>query len=186
MAMPHSATVWTVEMVNALPDDGQRREVIDGELFVSPAPSLPHQHALSVLAYRLHLYTTERRVGLLLFAPFDITFSPNTNVQPDLMILPLVDGRSPRSWQEAGRLLLCAEILSPATAWLDRGKKRRLYQRERVPEYWVVDVDGRVIERWRPDDARPEICDEGLTWLPEGQTEPFTLNVRELFESLGG
>ena len=184
MAMPDSATLWTVEMVNALPEDGQRREIIDGELFVTPAPSLTHQRALSVLAYRLERFTSENRAGLMLFAPFDVTFSSRTNVQPDLIVLPLVDGRPPRSWKEAGRLLLCVEVLSSSTAHLDRGKKRRLYQREQVPEYWIADVDARVLERWRPQDARPEILDDVVTWQPEGAGEEFRLDLRELFDAV--
>ena len=70
-------------------------------------------------------------------------------------------------------------LLNPARA--DRVQKRRLYQRAGVPEYWMVDLDARVIERWRPDDERPELLDERLTWHPGGAGEPLVLDLPAFF-----
>ena len=75
------------------------------------------------------------------------------------------------------RLLLAIEVVSPGSAHADRVTKRRLNQRAGTPEYWVVDPDARVIERWRPDDARPEIVDGTFECHPEGATGPLTLDV---------
>ena len=91
-------------------------------------------------------YVREHHAGLALFAPADVEFEPESMVQPDLFVLPLVDGRKPHSVKEAGRLLLVVEVLSPSTARLDRHLKRRLYQRYGVEEYWIVDLDARVVE----------------------------------------
>ena len=62
--------------------------------------------------------------------------------------------------------LLAVEVLSPSTARADRTVKRRLYQRAGVPEYWIVDLEARLVERWRPADERPEVLTDTLTWRP--------------------
>ena len=184
MAMPQPATDWTVERLDAIPDDGQRREIIDGELFVNPPPSFRHQRLLMELAIRLTSYAREQSVGLVLPLAVDIRYSRTTNVQPDLVVYPYIDGRAPREKPEPQALLLAVEVLSPRTARVDRGKKRRLYQREGLREYWIVDLDAQVIERWRPSDERPEIMDGTLAWRPEGAVLPLELDLRELFASV--
>ena len=105
---------------------------------------------------------------------------------PRSAALPLVDSRRPRSWVEAGRLLLAVEVLSPSTARTDRQVKRRLYQREGVPEYWIVDIDARIIERWRPADPRPEMLADSLVWQPEGANEPLEISLPEFFGMVAG
>ena len=91
-----------------------------------------------------------------------------------------------RASSEITALLLAIEVLSPSTAQNDRVKKRRYFSRNEVPEYWIVDCDARVIERWRPTDERPEIISERLVWNPVGATEPFTLDLAEFFADVFG
>jgi Uma2 family endonuclease len=71
-------------------------------------------------------------------------------------------------------------VLSPSSAQHDRVRKRPLYQRH-VPEYWIVDLDARLVERWRPDDDRPEILTGVLAWHPAGASEPFRLELPAYF-----
>ena len=85
---------------------------------------------------------------------------------------------------EVGALVLAIEVLSPTTARADRHKKRRLYQRERVPEYWIVDVDARLIERWRPEDERPEILAEQVEWNPDPAHPPLVIDLAEYFHDV--
>ncbi len=92
----------------------------------------------------------------------------------------------PREWPEFGIPLLIAEVLSPATAFTDRIKKRRRYQASRVGEYWIVDVEARVIERWRPDDERPEILAERIEWLPDPKIPPLAIELLEYFGEVLG
>ena len=77
--------------------------------------------------------------------------------------------------------LLAVEVLSPSTARSDRVVKRPLYREERVPEYWIVDLDSRTIERSTPDEPRPELLDERLDWSPEGATEHLTIDLPAYF-----
>ena len=84
-------------------------------------------------------------------------------------------------WRNVARPLLAIEVLSPATAGRDRRIKRRLYQQAEVPEYWIVDLDSRLVERWHPSDERPEILHETLTWQPSESAAPFELDLAAFF-----
>ncbi len=183
MAMPSPVpTRWTAERVRALPDDGRRYECIDGELFVTPAPRPVHQLAVQALLVRLYLWCRETQATLVFTSPADVELDPETLVQPDLFVVPATAGGPPTRWADvAGRLLLAVEVLSPTTARADRTVKRLRYQRAGIPEYWIVDVDGRVVERWRRDDARPEIVSGTLAWEPVAGVPALEIDLAELF-----
>jgi Uma2 family endonuclease len=188
MPMPSPADAsrrWTVDEVDALNDPDRawpRYECVDGELLVTPAPSLDHQVVLARLHRLLADYLDRQPVGLALFAPLDVRLTPDTVVQPDLLVVPLRDGRPPRDGVVVDRLVLAVEVVSPSSARADRVTKRRLHQRAGTPEYWIVDPDARTIDRWRPDDERPEVAAEELVWHPEGATAPLRLDVGRLLE----
>jgi Uma2 family endonuclease len=186
MGMPQHATRWTAEMVRALPDDGNRYEVVDGELLVTPAPTRPHQRAVTILAVLLAEYARKAGIGEALTSPADIELDPHGMVQPDVFVEGLIDGRLARAWNVGAPLLLAVEVLSPSTARADRTVKRRRFQRAAVPEYWIVDLDARVVERWRPDDQRPEVLGEDLVWHPAGAREPLTIALPPLFARIHG
>ena len=181
MGMPQAARRWTAELVRALPDDGNRYEVIAGELFVTPAPQLIHQAAVTALVLRLHPYVGAHGLGEVFASPADIEFDVDTLVQPDVFVAPLVAGRRPREWAEVKGLRLAIEILSPSTARADRTVKRRLFQQQGVPEYWIMDLEARVIERWHPGDERPEILAETVNWLCEAGVAPLVIDLPEFF-----
>lgn len=181
MGMPELERHWTVAERDQLPDDGNRYEVIDGELLVTPAPAWRHQRAVSVLNSLLTAYVNRERIGDVIPAPADVVFAQDRGVQPDLFVAPLVDGRRPERFEEVGRLLLVVEILSPSTARADRVKKRRLYRDEGVPEYWIVDLDARTFERTTPADDRPEILVERLVWKPDEAIESLVVDIPAYF-----
>jgi Uma2 family endonuclease len=184
MAAPY--TRWTVDRLRALPEDGRRYEIIDGELFVTPSPSIRHQGAVLALAVRLRAYLAAHRVGHVIIAPADVEFSDDTLVEPDVFVVPLVNGRPPEDLKRAGRPLLVAEVLSPSTERTDRGRKRELFQTRGVPEYWIVNVEARVFERWRPGATRADLVTDRLEWRPAPDVVPFELALdefwREVFE----
>ena len=172
---------WTVDDLQDMPDDGNRYEIIDGELFASPSPIWRHQEAVFQLHHILTDYLGVERIGHAFSAPADIPFSPTTVVQPDVFVVPLVNGRRPANFQVAGRLLVAAEVSSPGTARLDRVKKRALFRREGVAEYWIVDLDARTFERSTPAELRPEILAERLEWFPEGASAPLVIDLVDYF-----
>jgi Uma2 family endonuclease len=166
MGMSMSRAPYTVAQLDDMPDDGQRYEIIDGELFVTPAPIGRHQDAVLRLAVLLLPYAEACGFNLRV-APTEVRFSDNTVVQPDLIVLPpMPDGTRAPEFVDVGRLVLAVEVLSPGTAKRDRTLKRALYQREGVAEYWIVDADARVVERWRPGADAVEQCDTWMLWQP--------------------
>ena len=146
MAMPALQNDWTVERVLALPDDGTRYEVLDGELFVTPAPTWDHQSAVRRLVRRVEDYVSAHELGWAQISPADIVFSLRRLVQPDLFVVPWRAEGRPRGWSEVKSLLLAVEVLSPSTARADRHRKRLIYQDEQVPEYWIIDVEALRID----------------------------------------
>ena len=186
MGMASPQTRWTAAMVRALPDDGFRHEVIDGEHVVTPAPSWTHQRALRELVRRMLPYLAEHPVGELLFAPADVEFDEHNMVEPDLFVVPLVEGKQSSAWEDVRALLLAVEVLSPSSMRRDRLSKRRLYQRQGVPEYWVVDVDLRVVERWSANEDVGMILTDRLVWHPDPGIEPLTIDLGAYFRDVTG
>ena len=186
MAMRQATHDWTVERLHRLPDDGQRYEIIDGELFVTPSPVFRHQYAVLELSAVLLPYcrTVGLRVGQ---APSDIPFSARTLVQPDVLVLPLnAAGRPPAEFAEVGRLMLAVEVLSPSTAHVDRDRKRRLYQTMQVPEYWIVDTAARTVERWLPESRQGEVFRDTLLWQPVVNHAALEIDLVTLFRHVYG
>lgn len=181
MGMPATETEWTAEMVRAIPDDNNRYEVVDGELFVTPGPTWRHGDVLAELFLTFADYLKKNPVGHLKIAPQDVELDYRTLVEPDLFVVPLVDGKKPRKWEDVRELLLAIEVLSPTTARLDRRVKRVRYQHEGVPEYWIVDIDARLVERWTPTDDRPEIISQEIEWNPVGAAERLVIDLPKLF-----
>ena len=184
MGMPNIANTWTREAVLALPEDGNRYELVDGELLVSPAPRLLHQAAVLALFRLLDPYVDRGRLGMLLLSPADLDLRSGQLVQPDLFVVPAVVGRRPSRWEECGIPLLIAEVLSPSTARYDRITKRRRYQRSGVPVYWMVDIDARLVEVWAPGDDKPAIIDGALAWNPTGAAEALIVDLPAFFRGL--
>ena len=186
MAMPAEARRrWTAKAVRELmekePLHWPRYELVDGELLVSPSPRMEHHRALWWLVRVLDEYVQREQLGLIGMAPADLELEPETIVQPDAFVIPLEEEVRARVWTDVHCLSLVIEVLSPSTAADDRGPKREHYQRNRVPEYWIVDLDSRLIERWRPNDERPEILREQLVWHPAGAQSPFEIALKDLW-----
>lgn len=187
MAMPALADRrWTAADVQALPDDPTHRvECVDGVLLVSPTPRLAHQGAVSALAVLLEGIVRPAGVGTVFVAPSEWVLDPRTLVQPDLYVVPLVDGRRPRTDAERGHPLLFVEVLSPSTARFDRVVKRERYLRAGI-EYWIVDLDARLVERWLPGEDRPSLHADELVWQPAGASAPFVLALAPFFSEVLG
>ena len=178
-ATPHQVT--TVDEFFSLPEDSTRRhELLDGLYVVTPLPTYRHQRAVTSLYERLKPALARRPDLVVLPVSGDIVLGPRSVVEPDLFVIPK-PASSRVHWRDVARPLLAVEVLSRSTAARDRGIKRHLYQRAGVPEYWIVDLDSRLVERWRPDDERPEILGELLRWEPPGSVEAFDIDLAEFF-----
>jgi Uma2 family endonuclease len=185
MGMPDTLTpvYWTADMARRLPEDGNRYEVVYGELLVTPAPRLWHQELVRRLVVALAQYLEANPVGLVLTSPADISWGADVLVQPDVFVVPTEQART-LEWSAVRDLLLVAEVLSLSTPRHDRFTKRRRYQEAGVPLYWIVDGDGRQVEVWTPQDTFPRIERDGLVWQPAGAAAPFTMPLQELFRAI--
>lgn len=185
MAMP--ATLprrWTRPEVEALIDANPlqtpRYELIDGELLVTPSPGPAHQSFVGSLFTILHAYVAANGLGKVFFAPADLELRPGNINQPDLFVLP--PGIRPgRRWRGVTSLRLAVEVLSKGSRRHDRVTKRFHYQEIAVPEYWIVDIDAGVVERWRPTDDRPQILTDRLTWQPDAGIGALVIDLAALF-----
>lgn len=188
MAMPVPQTDWTVEMLDALPDDGNRYEIIDGELFVTPAPSDVHQLVVGALHARLRAYLRPFPVARAMMSPSDVRRDDRrkNRVQPDVFAVRLTDAVRPPYPFEQSDLLLAAEVESPGNREYDYHTKRKLYLANGVPEYWIVSPDTRTFARWRAPGDAAELLTDRIEWQPAGMPEPFVLDIPEFFEDALG
>jgi Uma2 family endonuclease len=137
---------WNYDDLRLMPDDGQRYEVIDGDLLVTPAPTTTHQTLSKRIQFVLMQQIELRGLGQVFYAPVDLIFSRTRTVQPDLLVV-----RTERTSFITERGIeiapdLIVEILSPSTEQTDRERKAKLYASEGVREYWIVDAAQRSIE----------------------------------------
>lgn len=181
MAMPSLKRDWTVADLADLPEDGNRYEVLDGMLYVTPAPTFDHQAALQLLHRLFADYLDRYPVGFVFIAPADVTFSQHRGVQPDLFVMPPFEGRRPRRFEQGGHLMLAVEVLSPSTGRADRVAKRTVYREEGVEVYWVIDLDARTLERSVPSDPRVKVFADRIDWHPTGAAQPLIIDLEEYF-----
>jgi Uma2 family endonuclease len=187
MGMPRVHRRWTAEDVRQLMDESRpwpRYELLDGELVVTPAPGVSHQVAVGELFAALHSYLEREPVGMALASPADLQLLPEQIVQPDVFVVPfrsVADAERSASWKDIQALLLAVEVVSPSSARTDRVEKRDHYLDAGVPEYWVVDLEGRAVERWVRGRERPEVVRGELAWTPAGTETAFAIDLPGFF-----
>jgi Uma2 family endonuclease len=174
---------YTADMVRALPEDGNRYEVVYGELLVTPAPTVWHEVVQRRLLVALDHYLGTNAIGVVFGSRADISWGPDVLVSPDVFVVPLEQART-LDWAQMRNLLLLAEILSPSSVRYDRFIKRRRYQETVIPLYWIVDPEECRVEIWKPADTLPRLEHEVLTWHPEGAAEAFSLPLSQLCRPL--
>ena len=186
--MPAARTDWTVDMLDALPDDGKRYEIIDGELFVTPAPSDVHQLVVLALAARLRSYLRPSAIARVLHSPADVRRKDRrrNRVQPDVFVVRLTEGQRPPYPFDLSDLLLAVEVESPSNAAYDYQTKRRLYLSSGVPEYWIVSPEARTFARWRGPRDDAELLTTRLEWNVAGMAEPLVIDIPAFFDDALG
>jgi len=143
--MAGERVILTYKDYEALPADGRRYEIHDGELSVTPAPSPRHQEVLANLNDILRQHVKAGELGRIFFSPIDCILSDTSIVQPDLVYLDRTRSRLVSGRGIEGAPTLAVEVLSPTTTVIDRSTKLRLYARHGVPYYWIVDPEARTI-----------------------------------------
>ena len=188
MVMPATHRRWTTVDVRALMDESRpwpRYELIGGELLVTPAPDAQHQFAISELLLILGAYVDRGGVGVAVTSPADLELVPGSISQPDIFVVPFASTPSAEggtSWAFVRSLLLAVEVISPSSVRSDRVEKRDHYMDAGVPEYWVVDLDARVVERWTAPQETPEVLRDELRWRPAGAERALVMHLPDVFD----
>jgi Uma2 family endonuclease len=175
--MAATTKLWTLEELHSLPDDGNKYELVHGELFVTPPATDEHETIGARLSRLIDPYVAT--LGLLVYRPRAVVRFEGSEVEPDLMV------RAPKAgvgnaWETAPVPILVVEILSPSTQRRDRKQKRDFYFEVGVEEYWIVDPDDRSIRSVRP--SRVDIvARDRITWWPTGASQPLDVSVSDVF-----
>lgn len=177
----------TYDDLLALPDDGLRHELIDGEHFVSPSPGSAHQLIIGNLHVLIREFLREHPVGVVMLAPFDVVFSQHDVVGPDLIYFSQQRFKAVVGEKNAsGAPDLAIEVLSPFSRRRDEVLKRRLYERTGVQEYWVVDPDLEAVKVYRLVDGRyvraAELSSEQGDSLTTPLLPDFVMRLAAVFE----
>jgi Uma2 family endonuclease len=179
------STKFTHADLLAMPDDGKRREIVEGELFVTPSPNLDHQRISRRIELALANYLEAHPIGEIFYAPIDVILSDFDVLEPDLLIVLNEHREILKTWVE-GTPDLVVEILSSTTANRDRGLKLKAYARHGVTEYWIVDPDQRAIEVYRLGRERyraPQVFRDPQS-LTSSMLPNFSLSLADVFKSL--
>ena len=182
MHMAQTTHGWTLEELHRLPDDGNKYELVRGELFVTPPPSVGHEELASRLSRILDRYAEAAGLGHV-YRPRAVLRALGSEVEPDLMV------RTPSGrdvdWADAPLPILIVEILSGSTRRRDHMQKREFYLDAGVPEDWIVDGRQRTIRIVRSDHD-DVLAAESLAWHPPGAAAPLVVDVQKFCrEALG-
>ena len=143
------APMLTTEDYRLLPDSGPRYQLVEGELYMSPAPNRYHQVISRNIEFMLLKYLEAHPLGELYHAPFDVYLSEHDVFQPDVVFVKKENFGALTDAGVEGTPDFVAEILSPSNAYLDKKPKLRVYARTGVRELWLADPETRVVHVYR-------------------------------------
>jgi len=182
MAMPLTVPRYTLEDLESFPNDGNRYELLDGILLVTPAPELPHQWVTSRLFGLLSAYLSADRIAEV-FSPGSVELAPNLHLEPDLLVVPataLPKELSPEArWTSIRQWWLAVEVSGESKIY-DRDHKTPAYLQLGVREVWRVDLRDRRVFVSVPGNLEQPRTDQ-VSWLPPGRTDPLLIPLEELF-----
>jgi Uma2 family endonuclease len=182
--MPAGKLYTYADLASFPDDDNLRREIIDGELIVSPSPPVRHQEILARLYLVFGNHVAQHGGGKVYFAPLDVLFSDINVVAPDLFFVATEQLAILTEMNVQGAPTLVVEIVSPSSPRLDRVRKRDLYARFGIPEYWIVDPDADRVEVYRLQGeayGKPSIIEPGETLAYE-PLPGLRIDLTRLFE----
>jgi Uma2 family endonuclease len=165
----------------------QRYELIDGDLYMAPGPTVAHQIVSKTIGGSLDRHVIDAGCGLMLYAPIDVVLGEGEQrsvVQPDILFVSNERMGIVMENEVVGAPDLVIEILSPGTAARDTGIKRALYARGGVREYWIVDPALETVELFSPTRGSERILHEPGDTVISAVVPEFELAVADVFRSL--
>lgn len=173
---------WTLRELHRLPDDGNKYELVRGELFVTPPPSYDHETILAVLTDLLAPYVRAHGLGHV-FHPKSVLRFEGSEVEPDLMVRAAHPDRrgNDSDWDRAPVPILLVEVASDHTRRRDRREKKSLYLDAGVEEYWMVDSESRAITIVR-NGQDERVVARTMHWQPTGVDVALEFDVAAIFQ----
>ncbi len=182
MVMPLTLPVYTLEMLRELPDDGNRYELLEGFLIVTPAPTPPHQIVATRLVVAIESYLAAAGLAHAVCVG-EIERAPKTHLEPDLLVFP-ASGPPALGWSTFRDWWLVVEVFSPSSRLYDRNYKRDAYLALGVGEVWLVDVKAGEVLVSRRGGPVDEPVRERLHWSPAEMPAPLSIDLVRVFDGL--
>ncbi|HHT9109608.1 MAG TPA: Uma2 family endonuclease [Candidatus Brocadiaceae bacterium] len=182
------ATKYNYQDYLQLPKD-KRYEIISGDLYIVPSPHEIHQRIISNILYYLLSFVKKNKLGFIYSAPLDVLFSEADIVQPDIIFITSENKKIITNDNVRGTPDLIIEILSPNTGHRDLGIKKKLYEKNGVREYWIIDPKNETVDiltlkgnkfrgnKFHVKDAVPESC----LLLSSSAVQGFRINIKDIF-----
>ncbi|MBN2092975.1 Uma2 family endonuclease [candidate division KSB1 bacterium] len=166
-----------------LPEDGNRYEVINGELIMVAAPNTGHQFVSGNIYFELYRFIQKRKIGKILNAPVDVLLSESNVVQPDILFISKENLDIIKDKNIAGSPDLIIEIILPSSAYYDLLGKKELYATHGVKEYWIVDPKKKLIEVYLNNNGKFELDQrvEQTGIVRSIIVKNWTLNLEKVF-----
>jgi Uma2 family endonuclease len=184
MAMPLVVPRYTLNDLESFPDDGNRYELLDGELLVTPAPAMSHDLVVARMTRALIGYLPPELA--VVFTHGSVELEPNVHLEPDLLVVPVSELAPPIDpgprWTRIRSWWLAVEVSGTGSAVYDRDHKTPAYLALGVREVWRVDLKEACVFVSRPEEAEQRHAVQ-LTWQPPERAEPLRLSVPELFRA---
>ena len=179
MAMPLHVPTYTVDDLEAFPSDGNRYELVDGFLLVTPSPGFSHQLVATRLAHLLATYLDPLGKAVVV-GPGAVELRPKTHLEPDVLVLP-APRRGEKEWADFSRWWLAIEVLSRSSHMYDREIKRDAYLALGVAEVWLVDRDEQQVLVSRPGEPVDVPQIGRLRWSPPEMPAPLECDLGAVF-----
>ena len=181
MALP--VPQFTIDMLDSFPEDGNRYELLEGMLLVTPSPSHAHQVVATRLTYVLmHALEASRKAQVV--AVGAIQRGDNTQLEPDILVHPATF-RPGEHWRDISGWWLAVEVMSPSSRIYDTVVKRDAYLALGVEEYWVVDMRDRSVEVWKRGSIGSERVTGTLAWRPVALDASVIVDLDDVFRDVG-
>ncbi len=179
---------WTIADLEGLPDNSNRYEIIDGELFVTRAPHLDHQDIAGNIYAELRIWSRKKQLGKAFMTP-GILFYETDEVIPDVIWISYE--KLNKFTDESGHLTVAPELIievlstSEKDIKRDRQTKLKLYSIHGVCEYWIIDRQQQLVEVYRRDQG---ILKKVMTLYDTDQLisnllPDFCCNIKEVFDN---
>lgn len=181
MGMAIALPRYTVEELETFPDDGNRYELLDGALLVTPLAAFDHQLVASRLHAALAVAVQTPGHGFVL-GPGGVIRPPNTQLEPDILVIPSRFDPG-AGWKNVTEHWLAVEILSPSSRIYDSEFKRAAYFALGVQEVWIVNLREKTVEIWRAD-RQVELATGRLEWRPPVLETSVVIDLNEVFAGI--